>query len=99
MRHSRRSFLRKTCAAACGAGLASSLESLSLVNAFAQAGGSDYKALVCLFLNGGNDANNTLVPREPAEYAAYAAARREIAIPRDQLLSIRPPRAGGIEVG
>ncbi|HYO62976.1 MAG TPA: DUF1501 domain-containing protein [Pyrinomonadaceae bacterium] len=99
MRHSRRSFLRKTCAAACGAGLVSSLENLSLLSALAQTSASDYKALVCVFLNGGNDGNNTVVPREPAEYAAYAATRRELAIPRDRLLSIRPPSAGGVEFG
>ena len=34
--------------------------------------GSDYKALVCVFLNGGNDAWNTVAPISTAEYAAYA---------------------------
>jgi uncharacterized protein (DUF1501 family) len=100
MKTSRRDFLRQTCAAACGAGLLSSLESFGLVNALAQgAGGSDYRALVCFFLNGGNDGGNTVIPREPAEYATYAASRRELAIPREQLLSIRPPSAGGVEFG
>ncbi len=42
--------------------LASSLESFGLVGALAQSGGaSDYRALVCVFLNGGNDGNNMLV--------------------------------------
>ena len=38
--------------------------------------GSDYRALVCVFLYGGNDGNNTVVPIDSAGYAAYAAARR-----------------------
>ncbi|HEV2764440.1 MAG TPA: DUF1501 domain-containing protein, partial [Pyrinomonadaceae bacterium] len=100
MKLARRNFLKHTCSAACGAGIFSSLESLGLVNALAQGGGgSDYKALVCLFLQGGSDGSNTVVPREPAEYAAYASARRELALPREQLLSIRPPGAGGVEFG
>jgi len=32
---------------------------------------SDYKALVCIFLFGGNDANNMLVPNDTATYANY----------------------------
>lgn len=38
-------------------------------------GAEDYRALVCIFLNGGNDAWNTLTPISSAEYAAYASAR------------------------
>lgn len=37
--------------------------------------GSDYRALVCVFLYGGNDGNNMVVPTDPAGYAAYAKAR------------------------
>ncbi|MBL0148876.1 MAG: DUF1501 domain-containing protein [Ideonella sp.] len=37
--------------------------------------GSDYRALVCVFLYGGNDANNMVVPVDAAGYAAYAKAR------------------------
>ena len=33
----------------------------------------DYRALVCVFLFGGNDSNNLIVPMDPAAYAAYAA--------------------------
>jgi len=36
---------------------------------------SDYKALVCLFLNGGNDSFNMLVPRQQSAYNEYATAR------------------------
>ncbi|HEX8560715.1 MAG TPA: DUF1501 domain-containing protein [Pyrinomonadaceae bacterium] len=62
MAHSRRDFLRNTACALGGAAMASSLESFGLVGALAQAGAaSDYRALVCVFLNGGNDCNNTVV--------------------------------------
>lgn len=36
----------------------------------------DYRALVCVFLFGGNDAWNILVPRSDAEYAVYADSRQ-----------------------
>ncbi|MGZ8244464.1 DUF1501 domain-containing protein [Methylomagnum sp.] len=36
---------------------------------------SDYKALVCVFLAGGNDAANTVVPRDSARYPAYQTIR------------------------
>ena len=36
---------------------------------------TDYKALVCVFLFGGNDGNNTVVPVDTAGYAQYAAVR------------------------
>jgi uncharacterized protein (DUF1501 family) len=49
---------------------ASTLPSLA-----APLGGSDYRALVCVFLYGGNDGNNMVVPADAAGYAAYAKAR------------------------
>ena len=36
---------------------------------------SDYKALICVFLNGGNDSNNLIIPTAASEYASYAATR------------------------
>ena len=38
-----------------------------------------YRALVCLFMNGGNDAHNWLVPLDSAEHAAYTRARGDLA--------------------
>jgi len=78
---------------------------------FAQmAGGgdfADYKALVCVFLFGGNDSWNMVVPYSNDEYAAYATSRGGLAIPQSQLLSISPagfnqshgfhPRMGGLK--
>jgi len=64
---SRRRFLRqKGCAALGLAGVMHTLAQLRMVHnasAHTQTGLNDYKALVCVFLYGGNDANNTIVPR------------------------------------
>nr|MBO2514853.1 hypothetical protein [Gammaproteobacteria bacterium] len=59
----------------------------------------DYKALVCVFLFGGNDSFNMLVPRGSAEYAAYAASRENMALPRDTLLPIAPVGYGASDFG
>lgn len=59
----------------------------------------DYRALVCVFLFGGNDSYNMLVPRSSAEYDVYAASRQNLAIAQQDLLPITPPGQGGIEYG
>lgn len=59
----------------------------------------DYRALVCVFLFGGNDSYNMLVPRSSAEYDVYAASRQNLAIAQPDLLAITPPGQGGIEYG
>ena len=60
------------------------------LNAFAQGGAADsgYKALVCVFLFGGNDANNTLVPFDSVGYGNYARLRGPLALPQSQLLQL-----------
>ncbi len=82
---SRRRFIRQALCAAVGTtALTNTIRDLRFINAaMAQTGGiSDYKALVCVFLNGGNDANNLFIPTDPAEYANYAAIRTPVlAIP------------------
>jgi len=52
------------------------------------AGALDYKALVCIFLYGGNDSNNMLVPIDTAGYANYAKLRSGIALPQGALLPL-----------
>ena len=54
------------------------------------------RALVCLFMNGGNDAHNWLVPLDSAEHAAYTRARGDLALPASALLEIasRSQQAG-----
>jgi uncharacterized protein (DUF1501 family) len=74
---SRRQFIgQANCAAVGTASLLSSLLSLRLTAGAASATPfTDYKALICLFLNGGNDSYNMLVPREASAYAEYAQVR------------------------
>ncbi len=50
---------------------------------------SDYKALVCVFLFGGNDSNNTIVPMDDASYKAYLAARGNLAIQSSALTQVQ----------
>ncbi|MFD2256048.1 DUF1501 domain-containing protein [Luteolibacter algae] len=86
----RRQFLQQTSCAAVGtASLFSTLLSLRLT-AGAASGGTfgDYKALVCLFLSGGNDSYNMLVPRNSGAYSAYSSARSSLALPKSDLLPV-----------
>ena len=91
----RRQFL-KIASAAGASGLG--LGTLASLNAAAQAA-PDYKALVCLFMFGGNDGNNLLVPRELAEYNQYQRIRTNLALSRDSLLPIAPSNTNGIQYG
>jgi uncharacterized protein (DUF1501 family) len=76
MTKTRREFLKETGCAALGTSLlAAGIQEFGLVRAFAQTTATDYKALVCVFLNGGNDGNNTVVPIDDARYGQYFAAR------------------------
>jgi uncharacterized protein (DUF1501 family) len=79
----RRHFLKH--ASALGAGAA--LGQLGSFAVRAQTAG-DYKALVCIFMYGGNDGNNTIVPIDATGYASYAAARPQIALPQATLLPL-----------
>ena len=98
MKHTRREFLLGSgCLALSGAAYASSLNNLSLMNMFASATGrndANYKALVCIFLFGGNDANNLLIPYD--DYALYEAARTGAAfqIAQQDLAQIYAPSQG-----
>ncbi len=102
---SRRHFIGSACCAAVGVtGFLSSLASLRLMGAVASPGNvsasaasvaSDYKALVCLFLQGGNDANNLIIPSDTSGYASYAAARSNLALPLTGLLPISPRTSTG----
>ncbi len=88
-RITRRGFLRTTCCAAAAAGAAaSSLNRLGMMSAYAQ--GSDYKALVGIFMFGGNDANNMIIPYSSSDYANYAQLRANLALKQNSLLPIQP---------
>jgi uncharacterized protein (DUF1501 family) len=86
-RHTRRDMLRLACCSAAGASLVSGLSKLGLVSALAQ-GTSGYKALVCIFMFGGNDSNNMLVPTD-SRYTQYLQARSVLALPQSQLLPLQ----------
>jgi len=100
---SRREFLGQASCASVGAtALFSTLLSLRLANSLAAqtvTPGSDYKALVCLFLAGGNDSYNMLVPTSNGEYDAYARIRGNLALAKDSLLQITPGNLGGRTLG
>src|SRR5437667_11140097 len=67
-------------------------ERFGLLNALAQS--ADYRALVCIFLFGGNDSGNMVIPFD--DYSTYAAARERsgLAIPQSSLLPIEVPSVG-----
>lgn len=93
---SRRHFLRSAACAQLGyAGLVSALSQMRLFNASASAqGGGDYKALVCLFLFGGNDSNNTLIPFSGTHRNRYNSKRGILNIPAGDLARIYPDNDG-----
>jgi uncharacterized protein (DUF1501 family) len=84
---SRRDFMRFGCRALSTAGAAAALHRAGLMTARAQTT-SDYKALVCIFLFGGNDANNLLIPNDATTYANYQKIRSNLAIPQGSLVGI-----------
>lgn len=63
---------------------------LTAMNGYAQNNAADYKALVCIFLFGGNDGNNMVVPMSTPEFDAYRAIRGGLALPDSsaKLLSV-----------
>ncbi|MFN0185951.1 MAG: DUF1501 domain-containing protein [Aquabacterium sp.] len=68
------------------AAAAAALTPMPALQALAQTtGGTGYRALVCLFMFGGNDANNMIVPLDDSRYAGYLRARPNLAIARDAL--------------
>ncbi len=60
---------------------------------------NDYRALVCVFLHGGNDSFNMLVPRSNAEYKVYAQARQNLAVAQTDLLPVTPVVSDGVDYG
>ena len=107
MEQSRRKFLRYSACGLTAAAMVSSLDKLGLVNAMVQQPevAADYKALVCIFLYGGTDANNMIVPLD-SEYNSYMSVRglsgnpgtgAGLGIPQSILLPINP--ASGRQFG
>lgn len=110
----RRKFLKGTGCALSMLSLATHARHFAAVSAFASRAAesdratgapTDYRALVCILLNGGNDGNNTLVPLHSdqtlSSYQEYAASRnlQGLAIPQGDLLPVSIPRLSGLQYG
>lgn len=94
----RRQFIRQAACAAVGTwALSNTIRDLRLVNAvMAQGTLTDYKALVCIFLQGGNDSNNLVIPTIASEYQNYASIRSPVlALPQAAVLPIQPANNDG----
>ena len=115
MNDNRREFLRKSGCALSMLALATQARHFGMMNAMAQtvseksdetaAPPTDYRALVCILLAGGNDGNNLIVPNHSdaniSNYSVYASSRsvQGLAIPQNQLLSVAVPRLGNLTYG
>lgn len=102
----RRDFIQRAlCATASSAMFAHFAGKLSLAHAAVTSDrlliGGDYRALVCVYLHGGNDGFNMLVPTSTTEYNQYATSRGALALPSANLLSLNPSVApiGGASFG
>ncbi len=100
---SRRRFLGEaSCAAVSSLPVLNTLLNLRLAGSLAAAdvpAAGEYRALVCLFLSGGNDSFNTLVPWDGTGYTDYAASRSVLALPQNQLIQIHPDNTPGRTFG
>ena len=111
MKNNRREFLKKSGCALSMVTLATQFEHFGMMSALAQKAETDaqavggYRALVCIFLAGGNDGNNVIIPNHNSttvsNYANYSAARsaQGLAIAQNQLLPINVPRIGNLSYG
>ncbi|HVQ07552.1 MAG TPA: DUF1501 domain-containing protein [Allosphingosinicella sp.] len=85
MDQSRRAFLKRSAAFSMMGGASPFVMNLAAIGEAAAATASDYKALVCVFLFGGNDYANTVTPYDQPSYDLYAGLRGTIAHTRDSL--------------
>src|ERR1700685_495108 len=86
---SRREFLKDTLRSVTALGAVGSMAKFGELNALA-AGSSGYQALVCIFLLGGNDGHNTVIPITTAQqnYSQYQLNRGGLALAQNTLLPI-----------
>ena len=98
---SRREFLRRAAALGVTGAAAPFALNLAAIGEAAAQSATDYKALVCVFLFGGNDNGNTVVPYDATGHANYAALRSGLATPRASLagtvLTPSNPPGGGVQ--
>jgi uncharacterized protein (DUF1501 family) len=85
----RRAFLQAGAAfTALGAAVPMGINLAAISSAAAQSTPSDYKALVCVFLDGGNDGHNTVLATDDATYSVYAEARGALKLEKAQLANL-----------
>ncbi len=77
---SRRQLMRGGFKLATTLGAAASFGHLGKISAFAQSASSEYKALVCVFLFGGNDSNNMVIPTSGTNATLYKTLRANLAV-------------------
>ncbi|MFK8014501.1 MAG: DUF1501 domain-containing protein [Gammaproteobacteria bacterium] len=105
---SRRRFLERLAVTAVGSGAIATQGKLGLMQSALAATGdysnlTDYKSLVCVFLFGGNDSFNTIVPTNDGPYAQYQNLRGAMALPQNSLLGLNGsnygfhPTMGGLQ--
>jgi uncharacterized protein (DUF1501 family) len=82
---SRRAFLKRSAALGMAGSAAPFVMNLATIGEAAASVATDYKALVCIFLQGGNDFANTLTPYDQATYNVYQGMRPSFAYARDAL--------------
>lgn len=114
MKQNRRDFLVKSGCALSMTALATQMRHFGLVNAMAQKNidedksssvPGDYRALVCIFLVGGNDGNNSVIPLHSdanlSNYSTYSALRtpQGLALPQNVPLAISVPRMSNLLYG
>ena len=90
-RINRRRFLKAAAAGGFAYAFGRTPQAVHAATAGSQGAFDDYRALVCVFLFGGNDSFNMVVPRSDLEYNEYAAARQNLAIAQSSLLPLNPP--------
>ena len=99
----RRNFLGKSaCTAMSTSALLNTILTLRQVNAVAAntvPSSDPYKAIVCVFLFGGNDSNNVLMPRENTAWGKYSASRTVLAIPQSGILPLNALNDNGMALG
>jgi uncharacterized protein (DUF1501 family) len=86
----RREFLNGSIRSVAVLGGAGMVGKFGAINALAAGGTSSYQALVCIFLAGGNDGHNTIIPITTAQqnFSLYQAGRQGLALPQASLLNI-----------
>jgi uncharacterized protein (DUF1501 family) len=96
----RRAFIKSACCSAVGTlGLSQAITELELMGSLAAQTLTDYKALVCIYQQGGNDGFNSVIPITSNLYDAYSRARTALTLPRNQILPIQPKSDAGVSFG